>query len=86
MEQYILVVISAAILFIFVLIVTFLRRYKRCPSDRILVVYGRVGRKEEEIQSSKCIHGGASFIWPIIQDYQYLDSLPLVLKLTYAMP
>jgi flotillin len=37
-------------------------RYKRCPSDRILVIYGRTGKN----QSAKCIHGGASFVWPVI--------------------
>lgn len=81
MEQYILVVISAAILFLFLLIVTFLRRYKRCPSDRILVIYGKVGRKEKEIQSSRCIHGGAAFIWPVIQDYEYLDLTPISIEI-----
>lgn len=81
MEQYILVVISAAILFLFLLIVTFLRRYKRCPSDRILVIYGKVGRREKEIQSSRCIHGGAAFIWPVIQDYEYLDLTPISIEI-----
>ena len=62
-----LVVIGALILI--VLFTAFVRRYKRCPSDRILVVYGKVGGG----QSAKCIHGGAAFIVPVIQDYQYLD-------------
>jgi flotillin len=48
-------------------------RYKRCPSDKILVVYGKTGKN----QSSKCIHGGASFVWPVIQDYAYLDLTPI---------
>jgi flotillin len=48
-------------------------RYKRCPSDKILVVYGKTGAE----QSSKCIHGGAAFIWPIIQDYEFLDLTPI---------
>jgi flotillin len=51
------------------------RRYRRCPSDRILVVYGKIGSANGE--SAKCYHGGASFIWPIIQDYQYLDLTPI---------
>ncbi len=48
-------------------------RYKRCPSDKILVVYGKTGKD----QSSKCIHGGAAFVWPVIQDYSYLDLTPI---------
>ncbi|WP_291848582.1 flotillin family protein [Lutibacter sp.] len=53
-----------------------IRRYKRCPSDRILVVYGKTGGG----QSAKCIHGGASFIWPIIQDYEFLDLTPMSIE------
>ncbi|OQP48468.1 hypothetical protein A4D02_07080 [Niastella koreensis] len=52
------------------------RRYKRCPSDRVLVVYGKVGRSKDGTNgnlSAKCIHGGAAFIWPVIQDYKFLD-------------
>jgi len=67
-----LAVLFFAALFIFILIFSMFRRYKRCPSDRILVVYGKVGGGG----SSKCIHGGAAFIWPIIQDYQFLDLTP----------
>lgn len=48
-------------------------RYRRCPSDRILVVYGKVGGQK----SAKCYHGGASFVWPVIQDYAYLSLTPI---------
>nr|WP_240324960.1 flotillin family protein [Lutibacter oceani] len=53
-----------------------IRRYKRCPSDRILVVYGKTGGG----QSAKCVHGGAAFIWPIIQDYEFLDLTPMSIE------
>lgn len=66
------VAIIAAVLFIFLFFIVLIRRYKRCPSDRILVVYGKVGGG----QSAKCIHGGAAFILPVIQDYQFLDLTP----------
>lgn len=65
-----------AILFIFILLVTLIKRYKRCPSDRILVVYGKVGGG----QSAKCIHGGAAFIFPVIQDYEFLDLTPISIE------
>ncbi|WP_108115838.1 flotillin family protein [Kordia periserrulae] len=71
-----LILIVAAGLFIFLLITVFIRRYKRCPSDRILVVYGKVGGG----QSAKCIHGGAAFIMPVIQDYEYLDLTPISIE------
>jgi flotillin len=65
-----------AILFLFIIIISFIRRYKRCPSDRILVVYGKVGTGN----SARCIHGGAAFIWPVIQDYQFLDLTPISIE------
>ena len=65
-----------AILFIFILLITLIKRYKRCPSDRILVVYGKVGGG----QSAKCIHGGAAFIFPVIQDYEFLDLTPISIE------
>jgi flotillin len=49
------------------------QRYKRCPSNRILVIYGKVGRGT----SSRCIHGGAAFVFPIIQDYAFLNLEPI---------
>ena len=68
--------IGAAIFIIVVFFFSMIRRYKRCPSDRILVVYGKTGGG----QSAKCIHGGASFIWPIIQDYEFLDLTPMSIE------
>ena len=68
--------VIAAILFIFLFLIILIRRYKRCPSDRILVVYGKVGGG----QSAKCIHGGAAFILPVIQDYEFLDLTPISIE------
>lgn len=60
--------------FLFVVIsVWAISRYKRCPSDKILVVYGKTGGDA----SAKCYAGGAAFIWPVIQDYKFLDLTPL---------
>lgn len=57
---------------VFITIAAVIRRYRRCPSDKILVVYGRTGGG-----SARCIHGGGKFIWPIIQDYAYLNLTPI---------
>ncbi|MCY3949529.1 MAG: SPFH domain-containing protein [Acidimicrobiaceae bacterium] len=53
-------------------------RYKRCPSDRVLVVYGRIGG---EGQSARCLHGGGNLIWPIVQGYAYLDLTPIPIEI-----
>lgn len=68
--------------FLFILLITFFRRYKRCPSDRILVVYGKVGKgADAESRSAKCIHGGAAFIIPILQNYEFLDLTPISIEI-----
>jgi flotillin len=66
---------AAVVLIIAVFIFSIIKRYKRCPSDRILVVYGKTGEG-----SAKCIHGGGAFIWPIIQDYEFLDLTPISIE------
>jgi flotillin len=80
--DYFLIIIAASVLFFFILVLSMFRRYKRCPSDRILVVYGKVGRSKETDGnlSAKCIHGGAAFIWPIIQDYSFIDLTPISIE------
>jgi flotillin len=52
-------------------------RYKRCPSDKVLVIYGRV----EKGRSSRTMHGGGSFVWPLIQDYSYLSLTPITINI-----
>jgi flotillin len=52
-------------------------RYKRCPSDQILVLYGKVG----EGQSARCIHGGGTMVWPLIQDYAYISLTPMTISI-----
>ncbi len=73
MSPLILLVVAAVVAF--VTISALISRYKRCPSDKILVVYGRTGGT-----SAKCIHGGGAFIWPVIQDYAYLDLKPISIE------
>ncbi len=63
---------------LFSLILWFFSRYKKCPSDKIMVIYGRVGKnKDGSSRSARCIHGGAAFIVPVIQAYEFLDLTPL---------
>ena len=86
--DFILIGLVFAILAIVLLFFTMLKRYKRCPSDRILVVYGKVGQSADNTTlSAKCIHGGAAFVWPVIQDYAFLDLTPqsIEVNLTNAL-
>jgi flotillin len=79
MSELLLVVIFVVIIFITVL--ALFSRYKRCPSDKILVVYGKTGKTQSGTsRSAKTIHGGAAFIWPVIQNYAFLDLTPISLE------
>ncbi len=72
------VFVAAAFLALVLITFVFLSsRYKRCPSDKILVVYGKVGAGK----SAHCIHGGAALIWPLIQDYSYLSLTPMTINI-----
>lgn len=74
-------VIILIIVILIIFLSTFLAlvaRYKKCPADKIMVIYGNVGTNKDGSQrSAKCIHGGAKFIWPFIQGYQFLDLTPI---------
>ena len=50
--------------------------YRKCPSDRIMVIYGKTGGSK----AAQCIHGGAKFVWPIFQDYGYISLRPLQIQ------
>ena len=73
MELYLILIIVGVL---FVTFTAILARYKRCPSDKVLVIYGKTGRDA----SAKCIHGGAAFIWPVFQSYQFLDLTPISIE------
>ena len=70
--------IIVIVLLLFTTFIAVLTRYKKCPSDRILVIYGKVGRAAGgEERSAKCIHGGAAFIWPVFQHYEFMSLTPM---------
>ena len=79
MEQFYLILIIVVVLF--VTLAAILKRYRRCPSDKILVIYGKTGKNATgSISSARCIHGGAAFIWPVFQDYAFLDLKPISIE------
>src|ERR1051325_11527988 len=66
----------AAGLVAFGLLMLVVKRYKRCPSNRVLVIYGKTGGGN----AAKCVHGGAAFVVPLIQDYAYMDLDPIQIE------
>lgn len=66
------IIVSGFIGLLVLMLLFFISRYKRCPSDQILVIYGRTGSG-----SARCLAGGAAFVWPVIQSYEYLDLSPI---------
>ncbi len=76
----ILIIILA--IFVAAILQMFMSRFKRCPSNKILVIYGKTGQGV-----AKCVHGGAAFVWPVVQSYDWLDLDPfdITLELTSAL-
>ena len=72
------VIVCVVVVVLFAAIIAILSRYRKCPSDKVLVIYGKVGiDKNGQTRSAKCIHGGAAFIVPVIQSYEYMDLTPI---------
>ena len=72
------ILISVIVILILSVLMFIVSRYRKCPSDKIMVIYGKVGSaKDGTALSAKCIHGGAAFIWPIFQAYEYMDLTPM---------
>lgn len=67
--------IAALLVILFILVLTFISRYKKCPPDQIMVIYGKTGGQ----RAGRCIHGGAAFVWPVIQDYGFVSLRPMQL-------
>ena len=70
--------IAVVVVILFTLILLICSRFKKCPSDKIMVVYGRVSKNSDGTnRSAKCLHGGITFIVPVMQDYSFLDLTPM---------
>ena len=71
-----LIGILAAVAF-FSAIIVLKTNYKRCSSNQVLVIFG----KTSQGQAAKTVHGGASFVIPLIQDYRYLSLEPIQIEI-----
>lgn len=76
-ETWFMAAVLFGVVLLFSLVLLLITRYKRCPSNKILVVYGKVGGG----QASKCLHGGGAFVIPLIQDYDFLDLEPIQIEI-----
>ena len=72
-SQMMLILVICLVVIGLGMIIFLFSRYKKCTSDRILVIYGKTNGG----QSSKCMHGGGAFVWPVIQAFEYLDLTPI---------
>lgn len=78
MSPFVIGFITVAVVIFFTLLILIVSRFRKCPSDKIMVVYGKVGSNADgTARSARCIHGGASFVWPVFQAYEYLDLTPI---------
>jgi flotillin len=75
-DLFVLILFVFGLLFVLSLVLVLVRRYKRCPSNRVLVIYGKVGGG----QSARCLHGGGAFVMPLIQEYDYLNLDPIQIE------
>ena len=81
MKPEIIFLICAVVLVLVAFIAWVCSRYKKCPSDKIMVVYGSIGKNNDgSNRSAKCIHGGAEFVIPVFQSYAYLDLTPISIQ------
>jgi len=76
-ENFGLILTVSLVVILLGMVIFFFSRYQKCPSDRILVIYGKTSGG----QSSKCLHGGAAFVWPVIQAFEYLDLTPMQIEI-----
>ncbi|HEY4258747.1 MAG TPA: SPFH domain-containing protein, partial [Schlesneria sp.] len=72
---------AATLIFVAIIFFSFLmmlaNRFKRCPSNRVLVIYGMAGKGN----AVKCVHGGATFVIPLLQDCDYLSLEPIQIEI-----
>ena len=81
-EGILTIMIFAGVLILVAAVMFFAQRYKRCPPDQIMVIYGRTERTADgRPKPSKTLHGGAALVWPLIQDYAYISLKPMTINI-----
>lgn len=72
MFEFMSFIFVPAIIFIFIGVFV-AQQFKRCPSNRILVKFGKISGNK----ACETYHGGGTFIIPLIQDFGYLSLEPM---------
>ncbi|MBM3976589.1 MAG: flotillin family protein [Planctomycetes bacterium] len=76
-DAIMLFAVVAGVLIAFGFVMMIVRRYKRCPSNKVLVIYGKVASG----RAARTLHGGGSFVWPLIQSFDWLDLDPMQIEI-----
>jgi flotillin len=76
-SPFVLGLVSVFVLLFLFALTLFSTRYRRCPSNRILVKWGR----GTGTHAGRCYHGGATFVIPLFQDYAYISLEPLTIDI-----
>ncbi|MCC6149928.1 MAG: flotillin family protein [Planctomycetes bacterium] len=63
---------AISVAFFAMAVTLFVTRFKRCPSNKLLVVFGQGIPGGMRVQ-----HGGARLVWPLIQDFGFLSLEPI---------
>ena len=74
--EYLIPIVALMAVMVFTMIILLSKRYKRCPSNAVLVIYGKTAGG----RVAKNVHGGAAFVWPLIQDFAYLSLEPIQIE------
>ena len=78
MTEAIIAIVVVVVLLLFMIVLTVAVRYKTCPPDKIMIIYGKLKASSDgTYHSAKCLHGGAAFVWPFLQKYTFMDLTPL---------
>jgi len=71
------ITLIAAVIVLLTIVMFLVKCYRRCPSNRVLVIYG----KTRKGQAAKCVCGGAEFVVPLFQDYAWLSLEPMQIEI-----
>ena len=77
MDTLILIGIGLFVITVLATVYIATSRYKLAPANKILVVYGNT----QGAGAAKCYHGGGKIVWPLVQNYAFLDLKPMTINI-----
>src|SRR3954468_18510569 len=76
-NSWLLIGVALVALIFFSMVLLLKANFKRCSSNQVLVIFGKTAKG----QAPKTGHGGAAFVWPLIQDSSYLRLAPIQIEI-----